>query len=143
MNSGKVQMMTNPNHPPRILVVNRSLDILNLFHDILEEQGYEVELSNYTFESLTTIEKLEPDVIVLDFAREGTEEEWQLLKMLKLSRSVAKILILLCLSPLFLMQEQIEHIQQKNIRLLFNPVDREEIVAAMNQVLALSSNEKM
>lgn len=131
--------MTHANQPPRILVVNRSLDLLNLFHDILDEQGYEIELSNYTFESLTTIEKLHPDIIILDFGREGSEEEWQLLKMLKLYPPVATIPVLLCMSPLFLMQDQIARFQQKNIRLLFNPIDKDELIAAVHEILSSTS----
>jgi CheY-like chemotaxis protein len=69
---------------PRILVINVSLDVLNLFHDILDGQGYEVELSNYTFEGIHTIERLQPDLVILDFEREGKPEEWQLLKMIRL-----------------------------------------------------------
>jgi CheY-like chemotaxis protein len=128
--------MTNVNKAPRILVVNRSLDILNLFHDILDEQGYDVELSNFSFESLSTIEKLKPDIIILDFGREGSEEEWQLLKILKLYPPVATIPILLCMSPLFFIQSQIERFQQKNIRLLFNPIDKEELVTVVHEMLS-------
>lgn len=128
--------MKNSNRPPRILAVNRSLNLLNLFHDILNEQGYEVELSNYTYESLTTIEKLRPDVIILDFGREGNDEEWLLLKMLKLSPTVATIPILLCMSPLFLMQNQEDRFRHKNIRLLFNPIDKDELVDAVHQILS-------
>ncbi len=131
--------MTNTNQQSRILVVNRSLDVLNLFHDILDEQGYEVELSNYTFESLTSIEKLRPALIILDFAKDGSEEEWQLLKMLKLSQSVRTIPILLCIAPLFLTQNQEDHYRQKNIWILVNPIDKDELIAAVHQILSSPS----
>ena len=131
--------MTNTNQQSRILVVNRSLDVLNLFHDILDEQGYEVELSNYTFESLASIEKLRPALIILDFAREGNEEEWQLLKMLKLSQSVGTIPILLCIAPLFLTQNQEDRFRQKNIWILVNPIDKDELIAAVHQILSSTS----
>ncbi len=133
--------MTNSKQPPRILVVNRSLDVLNLFHDILDEQEYEIELSNYTFESLPTIEKLRPDLIILDFAREGTEEEWQLLKMLKLYPPLGSIPILLCMSPLFLGFDLKNHFQQKNIRLLFNPIDKDELVNTVHQLLSSTAHQ--
>ncbi len=128
--------MTQSNKPARILAINRSLDVLNLFHDMLDEQGYEVEISNYTFENLATIEKLRPDVIILDFAREGNEEEWQLLKMLKLYPPVANIPILLCIAPLFLTPAHEDHLRQKNIHLLFNPIEKEELVENVHQILS-------
>jgi CheY-like chemotaxis protein len=131
--------MTNSNRPSRILVVNRSLDILNHFHDILNEQGYEVELSNYTFESLNSIEKLRPDLIILDFAREGSEEEWQLLKILKISSSVSNIPILLCVAPLFFMHDQEDRLRHIDIRLLFTPFDKDNLLTAVQQILSLPS----
>ena len=81
--------MNTQRKEPLILVVNASLDILNLFHEILEGQKYEVELSNYAFEGIHTIERLKPDLIILDFEREGKPEEWQLLKMIRLHESIA------------------------------------------------------
>ncbi len=132
-------MIMNSNQLYRILVVNRSLDVLNLFHDILDEQGYEVELSNYTFESLTTIEKLQPHLIILDFAKDGTEEEWQLLKMLKLYPPVASVPVLLCMSPLHLVQNAEDRFLQKNIRLLFNPIDKDELITVVHQMLSSTS----
>ncbi len=127
--------MNTQDKPPRILVVNALLDILNLFHDILNEQGYEVEISNFVFEGLTTIEKLQPNLIILDFDREGTVDEWRLLKKLKLYPSTATIPVMICMAPLFLTQDQEAHFRQKNIRLLFSPIDKDELLTAVKQML--------
>ena len=120
---------------PLILVVNASLNVLNLFHDILDEQGYEVELSNYAFEGIHTIERLQPDLLILDFEREGRPEEWQLLKMIKMSEKTEKIPIVLCMAPLHIFFDKEEHFRQKNIRLLFAPMEKDEILAAVGQML--------
>jgi CheY-like chemotaxis protein len=117
-----------------ILVIDTSLSILNLYHEALEEQGYEVELSNYAFESLSMVERLKPDLIILDFDREGQREEWQLLKLLKIHPPTASIPIILSMAPL-LHPHWEEHFQRNNIRLLLSPFSKEDLLAVVRQVL--------
>ena len=132
------KLMSSTEKEPRILVVDASLGILNLYHDVLDEQGYDVEISNYTFEGLESIEQLHPDLIILDFDREGQREEWQLLKMLKLHPATASIPIILSLAPLQLHPHWENHFQRHNIRLLLSPFEKDELLAAIHQVLASS-----
>jgi CheY-like chemotaxis protein len=120
---------------PLILIINVSLDILNLFHNILDGQGYEVELSNFTFEGIHTIERLQPDLVILDFEREGKPEEWQLLKMIRLHEATAKIPLIICMAPLHIFLDKEKYFRQKNIQLLFAPIDKDELLAAVRQML--------
>lgn len=134
--------MANTRKEPVILVIDTSLAILNLYHEVLEEQGYEVELSNYAFESLSMIERLHPDLIILDFDREGQREEWQLLKVLKLHPPTASIPIILSMAPLHLDPHWEEHFQHNNIRLLLSPFGKEDLLAVVRQVLAAAHDER-
>jgi CheY-like chemotaxis protein len=127
--------MSTQRKEPLILVVNASLDILNLFHDILDGQGYEVELSNYTFEGIHTIERLQPDLVILDFEREGKPEEWQLLKMIRLHEATEKIPLIICMAPLHVFLDKEDYFRRKNIQLLFAPIEKREILAAVRQML--------
>jgi CheY-like chemotaxis protein len=131
--------MASTRKEPVILVIDASLTILNLYHEVLEEQGYEVELSNYAFESVSMVERLQPDLIIMDFDREGQREEWQLLKLLKLHPATASIPILLSMAPLQLHPHWEEHLQRNNIRLLLSPVGKEQLLAVIRQVLASAS----
>jgi CheY-like chemotaxis protein len=124
---------------PRILVINASLDILNLFYDILDGQGYEVELSNYTFEGVGTVERLRPDLIILDFIREGQKEEWQLLQMLKMYEKTASIPIILCTAALLIFREQEDYFRSKNILLLLKPFVKDDLLRAVRQILSSPS----
>ncbi len=127
--------MNTQRKEPLILVINASLDILNLFHDILDEQGYDVELSNYAFEGIHTIERLQPDLVILDFEREGRPEEWQLLKMIRLREAIAHIPLILCMAPLHIFLDKEEYFRRKNILLLFAPMEKDEILQAVYQML--------
>lgn len=130
--------MDSQTKEPRILVINASLDILNLFYDILDGQGYEVELSNYTFEGVGTVERLQPDLVILDFIREGQKEEWQLLQMLKMYEKTASIPIILCTAALFIFREQEDYFRSKNILLLFKPFVKDDLLGAVRQMLPTS-----
>jgi len=61
----------------RILVVNDTQEILDLFQIILESEGYEVVLSSFPFKYTGEIEKIKPDLIILDFLFGDKHLGWQ------------------------------------------------------------------
>jgi len=48
----------------RILVVNDTQEILELFRLLLEEEGYEVILSGFPIQQITDLGRLNPDLIL-------------------------------------------------------------------------------
>lgn len=137
--------MTTQRSEPRILVVNASLELLNIFHEVLDGEGYEVEISNYTFEGLASIQQLNPDLIILDFDREGQREEWELLKMIRLHEATAHIPLIVSIAPLYLLPQVASSWLQKNILVLFSPFQKDDLLAAVRQQLGqshLPSNEE-
>jgi CheY-like chemotaxis protein len=121
---------------PCILVVNNSLHLLNLFHGILEgESEYDIEISNYAFESIDSVARLNPKLIILDFERAGQKEEWQLLQLLKLHDATTTIPILLCVIAVQEFREQEAHFTKQGIQLLYKPFNREELLASVHLLL--------
>ena len=49
-----------------ILVINDDQSILELFHLILENEGYEVSSSLVVYEDVKDVEQLNPALIILD-----------------------------------------------------------------------------
>jgi CheY-like chemotaxis protein len=128
--------MSNQIKEPRILVVNASLDLLNLFHAILDkEQGYEIELSNFSFEGIRMIEQLHPDLIILDFEREGQIQEWQLLQMIRLNEQTTHIPIILSVVPWPLFRDQREYFREKDVYVLLKPFRRSDLLELVRQIL--------
>lgn len=120
---------------PVILVVNTSLNLLNMFHEILEGEGFEVELSNFTFEGVGTIDQLKPDLIILDFDIEGQATQWQLLQMLKMHSSTAHIPIILSTLATQMYRDQAEYLRSKNIQLLYKPFEKDDLLKIVHQTL--------
>ena len=87
----------------RILVVNDTQEILELFRMILEGEGYEVILSGFPIQQISDVEQINPDLIILDFVFGDQKVGWQILyKCSKcdvqrnLSPSLYALLLLIC-----------------------------------------------
>src|SRR5260221_12398262 len=73
----------------RILVVNDTQEILELFRMLLEEEGNEVILAGFPIQQTSEIEQIKPNVIILDFVYGDQKTGWQMIEMLKMKRSTA------------------------------------------------------
>lgn len=128
--------MNSQHKEPRILVVNESLNLLDLFHDILDDNnGYEVELSNFAFEGIASIERLHPDLIILDFDGFGQKQEWQLLQMLKMHKATTAIPIILCVIAVQEFRDQEDHYQKQDVHLLYKPFSPADLLRLVKQLL--------
>ena len=58
--------------PARILVIDDTPAILELFQDLLTDEGYEVLLSASVMQDVAAVTQLNPDLIILDLLF-GTE----------------------------------------------------------------------
>jgi CheY-like chemotaxis protein len=58
---------------PHVLVLNDVQELLNLFQDLLEEEGYRVSTSIYLLD-LDKVRALAPDVMVLDIMFAGASK---------------------------------------------------------------------
>ncbi|HEY7974091.1 MAG TPA: response regulator, partial [Ktedonobacterales bacterium] len=80
----------------RILVINDTPEILEAFRDILEDEGYETLLYSYPITKAHEIERLKPDLIILDYIFGRSKAGWQTLQLLKMRRSTAGIPVIVC-----------------------------------------------
>src|SRR6266704_2730652 len=78
--------------PTRILVINDTQEILDLFRILLEEEGFEVVLSGFPFQQVSEIEQISPDLIILDVIFSDEKTGWQMLQLLKMKRSTPSYL---------------------------------------------------
>lgn len=122
----------------RVLVVNDTQEILELFDDILDGMGFEVVLMSYAPRELQRIRDVEPDIIVLDFIMGDRELlGWQLLQKLKMDRSLATIPIVVCTAAVKAVQEQQGYLTEQGVMIVLKPfiVDQleEAVRASMEQ----------
>src|SRR5215472_4283402 len=124
----------------RILVVNDTQDILDLFGRLLEEEGYEAVLSGSPVQQVSEIERINPDLIILDFIFGGEKFGWQMLQMLKIQQSTAKIPVIVCTVAVDIVREQEGYLTSKGIRVIYKPLDIDELLDSIKQALNLSEH---
>jgi CheY-like chemotaxis protein len=111
-----------------IMVVNDTQEILDLFREILEGEGYRVSLYSYAFRDLDEIKQDQPDLIILDFIIGGEAFGWQLLQKMKLDRATATIPIIACTAAVNLARELEGHLKEKGVAVVLKPFDIDDLL---------------
>jgi DNA-binding response OmpR family regulator len=122
--------------PRHVLVVNDTQEILDLFREILEEEGYRVSLYSFTIRDLAEIEAKQPDLIILDFMIGGEDYGWQLLQKLKMNRATAKIPVIVCTAAVQLVRQFEGHLKEKAVGVVIKPFDIDDLVREIEAVWA-------
>jgi DNA-binding response OmpR family regulator len=125
----------------RILVINDSQEILDLFRILLEGEGYEVVLSGFPFQQVSEIEQINPDLIILDFIFGDQKSGWQMLQLLKMKRSTASIPVVVCTAALNVVREQEGYLVSQGVHVVYKPFDIDQILTTIK--LALESRKNI
>ena len=125
--------MTDQPRPRHILVVNDTQEILNLFRDILEEEGYTVSLYSYAFRDLVEIKRVKPDLLILDFLIGGEEHGWQLLQKVKMDRETAAIPAIICTAAVERARELEGHLTEKGVGIILKPFDIDDLLREIDR----------
>lgn len=118
-----------------ILVVNDSQEILELFRDLLEEEGYRVSLYSSALRDLNEVKRVAPDLMILDFLIGGEEWGWQFLQKMRLDRETAEIPIIVCTAAVQLVRELQGRLTEKNVRVILKPFDIDDVLRQVASVL--------
>src|ERR1700694_5284740 len=111
----------------RILVMNDDDSILELYRLLLEgEAGYQVTLSLIAIEEVSTIEQMQPDLIILDAKLGSAHDGILLLQKLKMYRPTQTIPILLCTAAEDFIRQHEETIRARGVAILHKPFDIDE-----------------
>lgn len=119
------------NIKPRVLVINDTQEILELFREILEEEGFEVILSSFNIQEVDDIREIAPDLVILDFLVGGEAQGWQLLQKLRMTRATETLPIVVCTAAIQLARELEGHLKAKNVGLVLKPFDIDDLVSAV------------
>ncbi len=122
----------------RILAIDDDQDILELYSLLLEEEGYESHLSSVAFEDIREVERLHPDLIILD-ARMGRAEDGLLLvEKLKHDASTTHIPLILCTAAPDVTGEQVVMLRQAGVSVIDKPFEVANLLQTIRHLLAAS-----
>jgi CheY-like chemotaxis protein len=120
-----------------ILIIDDDQSILEMMRLVLEEEGnYRVTTAESIFEDVTDIERLQPQLILLDFLLQGRQTGWNFLQKLKLHRPTKDIPVVLCTAALSDVKDQEPILTQKGIPILYKPFDVDELLHIVAQVIS-------
>ncbi len=141
--------------PKRILVVDDSSEILDLFRDLLSDEGYTVITQHYPIESAAQVRRAAPDLIILDHWMHNKEVSQVAITRIRMAADLAHIPIIICTG--FANGQDVQAIahREKNLQVLSKPFNIDDLyemvqllitraeaqAATANQQIAQSATE--
>ena len=125
----------------RVLVVNDSLELLEMMGMLLQSQGYKPILHSYPLLNLNKIEQIKPDLIILDILF-GNQQfiGWHMLDLLKLSSSTASIPVIICTAALKEIYEWQEYLVSRGVTVLLKPFLVDDMIDAIDRAFSLTND---
>ena len=125
----------------RILVVNDTQEILELFQDLLVDLGYEPVLMSFAPNELEQIKRVKPDLIIVDFILGNREMDgWQLLQKLRMERSTQHIPIIACTAAVHAVREQEGYLTDQGIVIVLKPFSIDQLRVALEKSFSLQGH---
>jgi len=120
----------------KVLVVNDTQEILELFQEILEGMGLDPIVMSYAPRELDRIRQVDPDLIILDFLMGDRELlGWQLLQKLKMDRKLDSVPVIVCSGALKAVQEQQGYLTEQGVLVVLKPFNVDQLEEAVRSAL--------
>src|SRR5436853_2925229 len=118
----------------RILFMSESNVLVHLLEENLDNEMYEIEVLDCEIKGVESVEKLHPDLILLDVEEEEQQKRWDFLNVVKKHEATANIPVLLCADESQELREQERDFQMLNIQLLYKPFNKDDLSEALRQI---------
>jgi CheY-like chemotaxis protein len=122
---------------PHILCVNHAPEILALFRDLLEDEGFRVSTLTTVERDLDEVVALAPDLITIDYMWTTSDNEWTFLTLLRMDPRTQHIPIILCTGAVVQAREMEQHLTTIGVRIVLKPFNIEAFVRAVYDELGL------
>lgn len=117
-----------------IVVFNDTLEIQELFHDLLTDAGYEVTVRGFGTQDMLVVRDLKPDLVIADCVPvDGEKAGWQLVQKMKMTPETEHIPIIICSTSLRLIHELEGWLKGKDVVAIPKPFDTRDLLAAVKE----------
>jgi CheY-like chemotaxis protein len=125
----------------RVLVVNDTQEILELFADVLGDMGFEVVVMSYAPRELERVREVKPDLIILDLIF-GEREllGWQLLQKLKLDPGLDQVPVIVCSAAIKTLQDLEGHLTEQGVIAVVKPFNVDQLEEAVRRAMPSSDD---
>lgn len=132
-----------PEPTKRVLVINDTKEILELFRDILAGgMGFDVTLMTYAPDELARIVEEAPDLVIVDFVLGERElEGWQLLQKMRMHHATESIPIIACTAAAREVREAEAYLLDQGIEVVMKPFTVAQLERAVRNALKLAVDQ--
>ena len=123
----------------RIMVIDDSQELLELFRELLTDEGYEVVLNAVGIQDIAEVERVQPDLIILDHIIGGAAVGLQMVRQLQLQPGTATIPVIVCTAASLAPEETEGYLQAPGIRLILKPFDVDDLLQCVRCALPLGA----
>jgi CheY-like chemotaxis protein len=120
--------MSHVQEKHHILCINNSEEVLDLFCELLEEEGFRVTTQSYLDKDVHAIGVLKLDLIVLDYMWEHEDSGWSLLQMIKMNPKTMNLPIVLCTGAVRQVKELEAHLLDMQVAVVLKPFNIDRLV---------------
>ena len=117
----------------RVLVIDDNEEMLNLFHDLLSGEEYEVILSDFI--GVQEIDRLQPALIILDYFAGHEPVGGQLIGELKVQPTTKQIPIIMCTTASTARAEKDPAFMAEGVHVIFKPFDVAQLMQTIERAL--------
>lgn len=138
-------MMSADADKRHILVVNDTPPLLDLFRDLLGDEGYQVTTDAFSVEIdqlLARIKTMQLDLVILDLVIGGERLGLQLLQMLKMDRATRDLPVIICTAAHNQAQEMESHLDQMGVAVVLKPFDIDHLLQEIETVFNRVDNRR-
>ena len=125
----------------RILVFNHSPNILRLFNEVLTKKGFEVIARLEEVTTISQVEGIDPDIIILGYLRGLPDGESDIVLELQAHPTLGKIPLIIATTSVLQMQQQTPIGAIQGISYLDKPFDIDALMRVVNEAVAMSGAE--
>lgn len=121
-----------------ILVINDSPPLLDLFRELLEDEGFQVTTDTFSVEVdqlLARIKTMRLDLVILDLIVGGERLGLQLLQMMKMDRATRDLPVIICTAAHTQAQEMESHLDQMGVAVVLKPFNIDHLLSEIQHVL--------
>jgi CheY-like chemotaxis protein len=119
------------------MIMDDAAEIRALLHDLLTDEGYDVR-AYATLQDLSEVERVNPDLTILDLLFWGETQGWQTLQTLQQLQerpSTASIPVMLCSAADAQLEAHADAFRAKGVGMVAKPFSVDELLADINQAL--------
>ena len=132
-----------PGAGKRVLVVNDTQEILELFQEILEELGFAVEIMSYAPRELEQVRAVDPDIVILDLVFGPRElEGWQLLQKLRMDRQFESLPVIVCSAAVREVGEQEGYLTEQGVLVVLKPFTVSQLEEAVRRAVTMADQRR-